>query len=43
MEIEQIDLTNVEEVAGLFDRYRIFYNQTSDNRRNQFFNRAYSQ
>ena len=30
MEIVQIDLTNVEEVAGLFDSYRVFYNQTSD-------------
>lgn len=30
LKIEQIDLTNVEEVAGLFDSYRVFYNQTSD-------------
>lgn len=30
MEIVQVDLTNVVEVAGLFDSYRVFYNQTSD-------------
>ncbi|MEK4423641.1 GNAT family N-acetyltransferase [Solibacillus sp. FSL K6-1523] len=30
MKIERVDLTNVEEIARLFDSYRTFYNQTSD-------------